>query len=99
MEYVYSAMLLHAAEKEITEEAITKIMTAAGVKVEDARVKAMVAALDGVDIAEAIKTAAVSAAPAAAPAAAADAPAEKKEEPKEEKKEEEASAGLGALFG
>ncbi len=92
MEYVYSAMLLHAAEKEITEEAITKIMTAAGVKVEDARVKAMVAALDGVDIAEAIKT-------AAAPAAAADATAEKKEEPKEEKKEEEASAGLGALFG
>ncbi|MCK4883506.1 MAG: 50S ribosomal protein P1 [Candidatus Diapherotrites archaeon] len=98
MEYVYSAMLLHAAEKEITEEAITKIMTAAGVKVEDARVKAMVAALDGVDIAEAIKTAAAPAAPAAAPAAA-DAPAEKKEEPKEEKKEEEASAGLGALFG
>ncbi|MDO9537428.1 MAG: 50S ribosomal protein P1 [Thermoplasmata archaeon] len=97
MEYIYSAMILHSAGKEITEDAVSKILTAAGVKPDTARVKALTASLDGVDIAEAMKTAIaapVAAAPAAAPAA------EKKEEPEEEKvSEEDAAAGLGALFG
>ncbi len=101
MEYVYSAMVLHAAKKPVTEEGITNVLKAAGVKVDAARVKALVSALEGVNIDEAIATAV--AAPAA-PAAAG--PAEKKEEKKEEKKkeekgvsEEEAAAGLSALFG
>ncbi|WP_135603825.1 50S ribosomal protein P1 [Methanococcoides sp. NM1] len=101
MEYIYAALLLHNAEKDITEEAVTAVLTAAGVDVNDARAKALVAALEDVDIADAMATAAVaapaaaSAAPAAAEAAAEEAPAE------EEKAEEEESgmAGLGALFG
>ena len=99
MEYVYSAMLLHAAGKPVSEENLKKVLTAAGVKADDARIKALTAALEGVDIDEAIKTAV--AMPAATPAAPAAAPEKKKEEKKEEEKvsEEEAAAGLGALFG
>ncbi len=99
MEYVYAAMLLHKAGQKVTEDSMKKVLEAAGVKADAARIKALVAALEGVDIEEAIKSAAVApaaAAPAAAPAAA----EEKKEEPKkEEKNEEQAAAGLGALFG
>ncbi len=108
MEYIYAAMLLHSAGKEINEENITNVLKASGVEVDEARVKALVAALDGVDIEEAIKQASVvpaAAAPPAAPAAAeeAAAPAEEakkeEEEKEEEESEEEALAGLGALFG
>jgi large subunit ribosomal protein L12 len=98
-------MLLHSAGKKITEENIKKVLTAAGVKADDARIKALTASLEGVDIEEAIKTAAVPVAAAPAqPAASGD--EEKKEEKKEKKEkkeeevsEEEAAAGLGALFG
>ncbi len=105
MEYVYAALLLHKAGKEITESAVTKVLEAAGVKPDEGRVKALIAALDGVNIEETIKNAAL---PAAAPAPAGGgesaAPAEEKKEEKkekkpEEKKPEEAAAGLGALFG
>ena len=101
MEYVYTAMLLHKAGKEITEENVKKVLEAAGVAVDEARIKALIAALDGVNIEEAIEKAAVVAAPVAASAGAAPAVAaeEKKEEKKEEPKAEEAAAGLGALFG
>lgn len=105
MEYVYAALLLHSAGKEITEDAIKQILEAAGVGVDEARVKALVAALEGVNIDEAIQKAAVPL--AAAPAAPAAAPvkeetveeAKKEEEEEEEAKEEEAIEGLGALFG
>jgi len=101
MEYVYAALLLNSAEQEVSEAAVTKVLTAAGAKPDKARVKALVASLEGVDIKEAVSKAAPVA--AAAPAAAAAAPAEeKKEEAKEEEdkpSEEEAAAGLGALFG
>ena len=73
MEYIYSAMLLHSAGKDISEEAITQILTAAGVEVDNTRVKALSASLEGVNIEEAIKNAA-SMSVAAAPAAAAAAP-------------------------
>ncbi len=104
MEYIYAAMLLHEAGQKVDEKGVGKILDAAGVKKDDARVKALVAAMDGVDIEEAISKAAVAApAAAAAPAAGAPAEAEKKEEKKdeeqEEKKDEAAAAGLGALFG
>lgn len=102
MEYIYGAMLLHSAGKKITEENIKKVLTAAGVKADDARIKALTASLEGVDIEEAIKTAAVPVAAAPAqPAASGDEEKkkEKKEEKKEEVSEEEAAAGLGALFG
>ncbi|NLN72287.1 MAG: 50S ribosomal protein P1 [Thermoplasmatales archaeon] len=103
MEYIYSAMVLYSAGKEITDDAIAAILGAAGVEADAAKIKALTASLEGVDIKEAIASASVMAAPAAgaAPAAAAAAPAEeKKEEPEEEAvSEEEAAAGLSALFG
>lgn len=103
MEYIYSAMVLYSAGKDITEDAIKNVLTAAGVEADAAKIKALVASLEGVDIAEAIKSAAVVAAPAAsaAPAAAAaEAAPAKQEEPEEEAvSEEEAAAGLSALFG
>jgi large subunit ribosomal protein L12 len=105
MEYVYAAMLLHSAGKKVTEEAVTKVLKAADVTADATRVKALTAALEGVNIDEAIATA-VAAPAAAAPAAAHGAAPgksddkKKKEEPKEpEVSEEEAAAGLGALFG
>ena len=95
-------MVLHAAKKPVTEDGVTSVLKAAGVSVDAARVKALIAALEGVNIDEAIATA-VAAPVAAAPAAG---PAEKKDDKKkEEKKEEkgvteaEAAAGLSALFG
>ncbi len=101
MEYVYAALLLHSAGKEINEDNVKKVLEAAGVSVDDAKVKALVASLEGVNIDEAIEKAAMPVAVAAAPAAPAQAE-EKKEEKKEEeekKTEEEAAAGLSALFG
>ncbi len=97
MEYVYAALLLHSAGGKVTEDGVKKVLTAAGVKVEEPRIKALVAALSEIKIEDALK-AAQTMQVAAAPAAAA--PTEgKKEEKKEEKKSEEALAGLGALFG
>ena len=106
MEYVYAAMLLHKAGKEINEESVSNVLTAAGIKVDAVRVKALVASLSEVNIDEAIKAAPTMM--AAAPAAPATAPAEEqkpKEEDKKKKAEEEkakedaALEGLGALFG
>ena len=100
MEYVYSAMLLHSAGKEISEDNVEKVLKAAGVKPDPTRVKALTASLEGVDIEEAMSTA-FSIPAAAAPETAAPEEEEKKEkkEKKEEVSEEEAAAGLGALFG
>jgi large subunit ribosomal protein L12 len=105
MENIYAAMLLHKAGKEINEESVNKVLTAAGVKVDDVQIKALVAALSEVNIEEAIKSApSMMAAPAAGPAAPAaeEKPKEeeKKKKPEEDKaKEEAALEGLGALFG
>ncbi|NLU45989.1 MAG: 50S ribosomal protein P1 [Euryarchaeota archaeon] len=102
MEYIYSAMVLYSAGKEIAEDSVTAVLAAAGVDVDAAKVKALIASLDGVDIKEAIANASVAAAPAAAaPAAAAPAAAAAAEEEPEEEavSEEEAAAGLSALFG
>jgi len=101
MEYVYGAMLLHSAGKEVNEANVKKVLTAGGVKADEARIKALVASLDGVDIEDAIKTAApVAAAPVAAAAPEAGAKEKPKEEEKEEaKSEEEAASGLASLFG
>lgn len=100
MEYVYAAMLLHKAGQEVNEANLKKVLEAASVKADDSRVKALVAALSGVDIEKAIKEAAPVASAAPAAVAGGKAPAEKKAEPEEEKvSEEEAAAGLGALFG
>jgi large subunit ribosomal protein L12 len=95
MEYIYGALLLHHAKQPVNEENVKKVLGAAGVQVQETKVKALITALEGVNIDEAVKQAAF------VPSAAAPA-AEKKEEKKmeeEKKTEEEAAAGLASLFG
>ena len=114
MEYVYTALLLNESGEEINEENVTAVLESAGVDVEESRVKALVAALEDVDIEEAIDTAAAPAAGAAggaAAAGAADEAAADDDEAEEEAEEEAADEdeddddedasgeGLGELFG
>ena len=66
MEYIYAAMILHSADKDINEENVKSIIEAAGIDADDARIKALIAALEDVDIDEAMETTAMAAAPAAA---------------------------------
>ena len=105
MEYIYAAMLLHKAGKEITEENLTNVLTAAGITVDAVRAKALVASLSEVNIDEAIKSAPTMMAPPAAQQTAAPVAEKPKEEEKKKKAEEEkakeeaALEGLGALFG
>jgi large subunit ribosomal protein L12 len=103
MEYVYAAMLLHKAGKEINEKSMSELLKAAGVKADSVRVKALVASLAEVDIDEAIKSAPAMMTAAPAPAAPEAAKKEEKkaeeEEEDESKKEEAAMEGLGSLFG
>lgn len=50
MEYVLAAMMLNETGKEINERNLTGILEEAGVQVEESRVKALVAALEDVDL-------------------------------------------------
>ncbi len=114
MEYVYAALIINEADGELNEENITGVLEAAGVDVEESRVKALVAALEDVDIEEAIDSAAaVPAGGAGGAAGGATAEEEEAEEADAEEEEaEEADAeeeedddddaggeGLGQLFG
>ena len=96
MEYTYAALLLHKVGKDITEDNLKAVISATGASVDEAKVKVMVASLNGVDIADKLANASIAAAPAASAGAAT-------EEPKEEKKKEEpkveSAAGLASLFG
>ncbi|MDD2665887.1 MAG: 50S ribosomal protein P1 [Methanocellales archaeon] len=103
MEYVYAALLLHNSGKNITEKDVNAVLKAAGIDADPSRVKALIAALEGVNIEEAISQAAFT--PVQAPAATTHAEAaasvaeEKKEEKKKEEAEETGMEGLSALFG
>ena len=111
MEYVYAALILHETGEEINEDNLTGVLDAAGVDVEESRVKALVAALEDVDIEEAIETAAAVPAAGSGGAAAADAEdADDEAEAEADDDEAEAEAdddeddddggeGLGELFG
>tara|TARA_B110000014_G_C19680309_1_gene356863 strand:- start:51 stop:392 length:342 start_codon:yes stop_codon:yes gene_type:complete len=113
MEYIYAALILHESEKEISEESLTTVLKAADVKVEDVRVKALVAALEDVDIEEALEAGQVvipsvgggQAATGGETATtdsgdAEEAKASAEEDAKKAEEEEAASAaGLGDLFG
>ncbi len=115
MEYVYAALILNESGEEINEENLTNVLDAAGVDVEQSRVKALVAALEDVDISEAVEeatavpaTAGAAAGGAAAGGAAADAGGddeadEAEEEAADDDEDDEddgdAGEGLGELFG
>jgi large subunit ribosomal protein L12 len=98
---MYAAMILHSAGKEITEGAVENILSAADIRPDTVRVKALIAALAEVDIDEALKapvlTSAVST-PAVSPVEVEEKSEEKLEE-EEEKEEEDELQGLSALFG
>ncbi len=115
MEYVYAALILHETDEEINEDNLTGVLEAAGADVEESRVKALVAALEDVDVEEAIESAAAVPAGGAGGAAGGaaeetDADADEEEEADEEEAEEAAAddddedggdggEGLGELFG
>ena len=114
MEYVYAALILNETGEEINEENVTGVLEAAGVDVEESRVKALVAALEDVDIEDAIETAAAAPAAGAAAGGSADAAdADEADESDDEADEAEEAAdeadddedegdggeGLGELFG
>jgi large subunit ribosomal protein L12 len=97
MEYVYAALLLHKLQKEVNEANISSVVKSSGAEVNDAQVKALVAALADINIEDAIKAAPVAVAAAAPAEAASEA---KKEEPKDTGKSEDAAMeGLSSLFG
>jgi len=114
MEYVYAALILNETGEEINEENVTGVLEAAGVDVEESRVKALVAALEDVDIEDAIETAAAAPAAGAASGGSADAAdtdeadegddeADEAEEAADEADDDEdegdGGEGLGELFG
>ena len=97
MENIYAALLLHKAGKDVNEENIKKVVAAAGIEVDESKIKSLIASLNGVDIDKELESASVM---SSAPASAGSAPAqEKKEEKPKEEKKEAAAEGLSALFG
>ena len=106
MELVYAALTLNEAGKEVNEDNLEAIVDAADLDVEDSEIKALVAALEDVDIEEAMETAVAAGGAAAAPAGGDEGGAEEADEEEaedegddeEEADEEEAAEGLGDLF-
>lgn len=50
MEYVHAALLVNEANEELNETNLTAVLEAAGCDVAESRTKALVAALEGVDV-------------------------------------------------
>jgi large subunit ribosomal protein L12 len=99
MEYVYAALLLHKTGKPVDEQGIKNILKATGAAIDEAKVKSLIASLDGVDIDSELANA-VAMSASAAPAGASGSAKQAEEAPKEEKKSaEESAAGLSSLFG
>jgi len=96
MEYVYAALLLHKLGKEVNEENITKILQASSAKIDESKVKSLVASLKGVDIEAELANAVVA---SATDSGAREASEKAKEEAPKEEKQEASAAGLSALFG
>ena len=102
MELIYAALTLSEAGKDINEDNLQDIVDAAGLDVEDSEVAALVAALEDVDIQEAMETAVAG---GAAPAPSgddstdeADEEEEAEEEDEDEGDEDDAAEGLGNMF-
>jgi large subunit ribosomal protein L12 len=93
MEYVYAALILNETGEEINEDNLTGVLEAAGADVEESRVKALVAALEDVDIEEAVQGA------AAVPAGGAGGGAAAGADEGGDDDDEADGEGLGELFG
>ncbi len=96
MEYTYAALLLHKLEKEVSEENVKSVVVAAGGKIDESKIKSLVASLKGVDISKELENASLM---TATPAGVEAPKEEKKEEKPKEEKKEAAAEGLSALFG
>ena len=101
MEYIYSVMLLNSLGKDVNEANITKILEACGANVDSAKVKSVVASLEGVDIQKVIEEASII--PSSNPLVSDSSPASNeslgsKQEVKKEEPKVDAAAGLGSLF-
>lgn len=107
IEYIYATLLLYKAGREINEENLKRVLEAAGIEVDEIRVKSLVAAVKNIDIGKVLEQTMSAPVPAVSVAPVTQTPVEekKKEEKKEEKEEskelsEEALAeGFASLFG
>ncbi|MEM2707484.1 MAG: 50S ribosomal protein L12 [Candidatus Pacearchaeota archaeon] len=94
MKYIYAALLLHEAGKEINEENLKKVISSID-EVDEAKIKILVESLRGVNIEELIKSAPTT----VTISETKEKVEEKKEEKKEERIEEISIEGLASLFG
>ncbi len=99
METIYAALILHKAQKDISETNIENVLKAADVEVDKAQLTKVVAGLKEADI-ETILSSAAAAPVMAAPATSAEPAkgASKKQKKEEEEEEEEEPTGIGSLF-
>lgn len=110
MQYIYAAMTLHEAGRDISESNLTSMLDVVGAEVNESRVKALVAALEDVDIEEALETAVT--APVVSPTSSDPSVEDEPEEesvaedsedeptpPASDGLDDSSSDGLGALFG
>lgn len=96
MEAIYATLLLHKTGKEINEENLKKVITAAGKEInsdEETKIKSLIVSLKGVDIDKELESAIF------VPTGGAVVEKEEKKEEKHEEKKEAAAEGLSALFG
>jgi len=96
MQEIYAALLLHSAKQAISEENIIKVLQSAGITPDAAKIKALVASLEGQNIEELLKQASVV---QAAPTTTTEEKKEEKKHEEESKAAEAATMGLSALFG
>ena len=97
MEYIHAVLLLNKLGKDVNEANVKRVLEAAGAHPDEGRIKALLSAIEGINISEVIKEASI-------PVAAAPAQTATVAQPKEEKKEEKKAAeqnvsGLASLFG
>ncbi len=103
-------MLLNKAGKDVSEENVGAVLKAVGVEVDSAKVKSLIAALDGVDINKIIEDSSCAVMPVTTSpqggssggdtgdSKSADSGSKKEKKEKEAPPAVDASAGLGALF-
>ena len=103
MELVYAALTLHEAGKEVNEENLQAVVDAADLDVDESEIKALVAALEDVDIEESMESAVATGGAAPAPSESDEADEAEEEEDEEEEEEDgddddDAAEGLGNMF-